>query len=174
MSTLIPATVDDLAFTEQLEPIACKIELLETAATTAILQIASEAAKIHDSFRYRRNEGGYAGYMKKRLGYSSSSAYRLLDVHARFGGSRANAPAKGVLGNSRCGWQRSASGATSQAESAAARRCQEAPPSGPGSFAMLAAMRHASSRVCSLAAERRPGPSGRWPCDDLWKKRFRN
>jgi hypothetical protein len=66
----------------QLEPIARRIECLET---TAILQIANEAAKIHECFRYRRDEGGYTGFMQKRLGYSSSSAYRLLDVHTRFG-----------------------------------------------------------------------------------------
>jgi hypothetical protein len=70
----------DLA--EQLEPIARKIELLETSA---IMQIASEAAKIHKNFKYRRDEGGYSGYMKRRLGYCSSDAYRLLDVHKRFG-----------------------------------------------------------------------------------------
>jgi hypothetical protein len=67
---------------EKLEALAQKIERLET---TAILQIASEAARIHEVFRYRRDEGGYAGYMKRRLGYSTSSAYRLLDVHKRFG-----------------------------------------------------------------------------------------
>ena len=82
MSTLTPVVVDDSTFAEQLEPIACKIE---TTATTAILQIASDAAKIHEAFRYHRNEGGFVGYMKKRLGYSSSTAYRLLNVHTRFG-----------------------------------------------------------------------------------------
>jgi hypothetical protein len=69
---------------DQLEPLAQNIERLKTAS---ILQIASEAAKIHEIFRYCRNEGGYAGYMKKRLGYSRSGAYRLLDVNARFAGN---------------------------------------------------------------------------------------
>jgi hypothetical protein len=79
-----PNAFADESLAEQLEPIAQKIELLETAA---ILQIASEAAKIREHFRYWRAEGGYTGYMKRRLGYSSSSAYRLLDVHTRFGGN---------------------------------------------------------------------------------------
>jgi hypothetical protein len=70
------------ALAEQLEPHARKIERLQSKA---ILRIAGEAAKIHKTLRYYRNEGGYTGYMKKRLGYSSSSAYRLLDVHTRFG-----------------------------------------------------------------------------------------
>jgi hypothetical protein len=75
----LSVTTDFLA---EIEPIACKIELL---ATTAILQIAGEVAKIHEAFRYHRNEGGFVGYMKKRLRYSSSTAYRLLNVHTRFG-----------------------------------------------------------------------------------------
>jgi hypothetical protein len=74
--------VSDPVLDEQLEPIARKIELLQT---TAILQIAREAAKIHEVLRYRRSEGGYTGYMERRLGYSSSSAYRLLDVHTVVG-----------------------------------------------------------------------------------------
>jgi hypothetical protein len=84
MSTAITTVpvVHDPALAEQLEPIALKIELLET---TAVLQIAREAAKIHEIFRYRRDEGGYTGYMKRRLGYSSSGAYRLLNVNMRFG-----------------------------------------------------------------------------------------
>jgi phage N-6-adenine-methyltransferase len=72
----------DRALVEQLEPHARKIELLQN---TAILQIASEAAKIHEALRYCRGEGGYTGYMRNRLGISSSNAYRLLDVHTVFG-----------------------------------------------------------------------------------------
>ncbi len=74
----------DSVLDEELEPIARRIELLQT---TAILQIAREAAKIHEVLRYRRSEGGYTGYMEKRLGYSSSSAYRLLDVNTVLGTS---------------------------------------------------------------------------------------
>jgi hypothetical protein len=70
-----PDAFADKSLAEQLEPIAQKIELLETAA---IPQIASEAAKIHEHFRYWRAEGGYTGYMKRRLGYSSSSAYSMF------------------------------------------------------------------------------------------------
>jgi hypothetical protein len=68
---------------EQLESIAQDIEHLQS---TAILCIAAHAAKAHELFRYNRDEGGFAGWMKDRLGYSRSSAYRLLDVHRRFGG----------------------------------------------------------------------------------------
>jgi hypothetical protein len=63
-------TLSEAEFAERIELGARKIESLET---TAILQIASEAAKIHGASRYRRKEGGYAGYMKKRLGCSRSS-----------------------------------------------------------------------------------------------------
>jgi hypothetical protein len=82
LNTPVVSLAQTEALAEQLEPIARKIEFLQS---TAILQIASEAAKIHEVLRYRRDDGGYTGYMKKRLGYSSSSAYRLLDVHTVFG-----------------------------------------------------------------------------------------
>jgi hypothetical protein len=67
---------------EQLEQIAQEIECIQS---TAVLHIAARAAKAHELFRYRRDEGGYAGWMKDRLGHSRSNAYRLLDVHRRFG-----------------------------------------------------------------------------------------
>jgi hypothetical protein len=77
----VPA-LSDAEFADQLELSARKIELLRI---TAILQITREAAKIHETLRYCRREGGYTGYMKRRLGYSSSYAYRLLAIHAVIG-----------------------------------------------------------------------------------------
>jgi hypothetical protein len=87
------AEISQISDREQLELIAQDIERLQT---TAVLHIAAHAAKAHELFRYNRDEGGYAGWMKDRLGHSRSSAYRLLDVHKRFGGGE-SVPMLGTL-----------------------------------------------------------------------------
>jgi hypothetical protein len=89
---LMQGAVLSVSDAEQLELIAQDIERLQTAA---VLHIAAYAAKAHELFRYDRDEGGYAGWMKDRLGYSRSNAYRLLDVHKRFGGK--SVPMLGTL-----------------------------------------------------------------------------
>jgi hypothetical protein len=43
-------------------------------------------AEAHGLFRYRRDEGGFAGWVEKRLKMSRRTAYNLLDVHEKFGG----------------------------------------------------------------------------------------
>jgi phage N-6-adenine-methyltransferase len=68
---------------EQLEAIAKNIE---TLVATAALQVGAELAKARDIFRYRRDEGGFAGWVETRLGYSRHTAYNLLHVHEQFGG----------------------------------------------------------------------------------------
>jgi hypothetical protein len=78
--TSTPATSDD----ERLESLAKEIECLHIKAS---LQIAERLAKAHEIFRYRRDEGGFTGWVESRLKISSSTAYRLLDVYKRFGGN---------------------------------------------------------------------------------------
>ena len=68
---------------ERLETIAKNIETL-TATTT--LQVAAQIAEAHEIFRYRRDEGGFGGWVETRLGYSRQTAYNLLNVHEQFGG----------------------------------------------------------------------------------------
>jgi hypothetical protein len=68
---------------ERLETIAKNIESL-TATTT--LQVAAQIAEAHKIFRYRRDEGGFGGWVETRLGYSRQTAYNLLNVHEQFGG----------------------------------------------------------------------------------------
>jgi len=71
----------------QLELIALDIEHLQRAT---ILQVAALVSQAHDLFVYCRDEGGFAGWATNRLGYSSSTAYRLLDIHKKFGPASGN------------------------------------------------------------------------------------
>jgi hypothetical protein len=76
--------LSDAQIDDQLEAIAQEIEGLERDAAREIerleFQIAERLAKAHRLFRYRRDEGGFRGWVKKRLGCSRSKAYRALDV----------------------------------------------------------------------------------------------
>jgi hypothetical protein len=67
----------------QLEEIAQDIERIERKA---ILQIAAKLAKARDVFRYRRAEGGFTGWITKRLRHSSATACNVLNIYQRFGG----------------------------------------------------------------------------------------
>jgi hypothetical protein len=93
VSTLESVKVADTA--AQLEAIAQKIEGIEGAA---LFEIATLAAEAHALFRYNHDEGGYAGWMGSRLGIRRSNAYRLLDVHKRFGSE--SVPNLGHIGRS--------------------------------------------------------------------------
>jgi hypothetical protein len=81
MNTEIATTgtvmLSDAEFAAQLEALARDIEHLER---TAIFKIAARVAKAHELFRYRRDDGGFRGWIEDRLGYSRSHAYQLLDV----------------------------------------------------------------------------------------------
>jgi hypothetical protein len=79
----VSASTTIISDDERLESLAREIERLHIKAS---LQIAERLAKAHGIFRYRRDEGGFAGWVENRLKLSSSTAYRLLDVHERFGG----------------------------------------------------------------------------------------
>src|SRR5262245_13931955 len=75
------AMANDLS--DRLETIAKCIESLTVKAT---LRVAAQIAEAHEIFRYRRDEGGFAGWVERRLGYSRQTAYNLLHVHERFNG----------------------------------------------------------------------------------------
>jgi hypothetical protein len=68
---------------DRLEAIAKDIE---TTHANAALHIAAQLAEARDIFRYRRDEGGFSGWVETRLHYSRSTAYNLLSIHERFGG----------------------------------------------------------------------------------------
>jgi hypothetical protein len=66
----------------RLESIAKDIEQVQGTAT---LRIAALLAEARELFRYRRDEGGFAGWVETRLRISRQTAYNLLHVHERFG-----------------------------------------------------------------------------------------
>jgi hypothetical protein len=74
---LVPVTTDD-----RLEAIA---EEIETLQANAIMRIAERLAEARSIFRYRRNEGGFGGWVEQRLHFSRDKAYDLLNVGERFG-----------------------------------------------------------------------------------------
>jgi hypothetical protein len=78
-----PPAPTETEFDARLEAIAVDIELLQA---TAVLRVAERLAEAHGLFRYRRNVGGFTGWVEKRLSMSERTAYNLLDVHKQFGG----------------------------------------------------------------------------------------
>jgi hypothetical protein len=69
---------------DRLEAIAKNIE---TLTATATLQIGAELAKARDIFRYRRDEGGFGGWVENRLHYRSrQTAYNLIHAYEQLGG----------------------------------------------------------------------------------------
>jgi hypothetical protein len=77
--------LSDKEFADRLEAIAQDIDAFERTRRKMIMRIAKLVSEAHDLFLYRRNEGGFTGWMKTRFNCSSSNAYRLLDVHKTFG-----------------------------------------------------------------------------------------
>ena len=73
----VPA-LSEQEFADQLEALARDIQHFERQA---VFRIANRLAKAHELFRYRRDEGGFQGWVENRLYYSRSHAYRLLDVN---------------------------------------------------------------------------------------------
>jgi hypothetical protein len=82
MSPIHPAAAAYDVADDKLEGIAKDIERLQG---TAILKIAERHAEARELFRYRRDEGGFAGWVETRLRFSRQTAYNLLHVHERFG-----------------------------------------------------------------------------------------
>jgi hypothetical protein len=58
--------------------------LLEAAA---VLRIAERLTEAHGLFLYKRDEGGFTGWVAKRLKMSHETAYRLLRVNEKLGES---------------------------------------------------------------------------------------
>jgi hypothetical protein len=66
----------------ELEALAKEIEHLNVKASLRIGECFAAAQEI---FRYRRNEGGFTGWIESRLKYSTSTVYRLIDAYKKFG-----------------------------------------------------------------------------------------
>jgi aryl-alcohol dehydrogenase-like predicted oxidoreductase len=47
--------------------------------------VAALLAEVHQQHLYRRDDGGFQGWVEGRLSMSRRTAYKLLDVHGRFG-----------------------------------------------------------------------------------------
>jgi hypothetical protein len=73
-----PAVLSAAEIEARLEALARDIEHQERVA---IFKIAARLAEAHDLFSYRRDEGGFQGWVENRLGYSRSKAYRLVAIH---------------------------------------------------------------------------------------------
>lgn len=67
---------------ERLEAIAQAIESLQRSA---LMQIAERLAEAQEIFRYRRDEGGFGGWVESRLPFSRHTAYNLMKVREQFG-----------------------------------------------------------------------------------------
>jgi hypothetical protein len=67
---------------DELEAIARTIERLHY---TAIVATAAGLAKAREIFRYRRDERGFSGWVRARLGWSRQKAYGYLQIYERFG-----------------------------------------------------------------------------------------
>src|SRR5262252_2806451 len=66
----------------RLEAIAAEIE---TVLGTAIMRVAALVAEAHELHCYQHGNGGFEGWIERRLKMSRRTAYNLLDVHKRFG-----------------------------------------------------------------------------------------
>jgi hypothetical protein len=66
----------------RLEAIATEIE---SVLGTAIMRVAALVAEAHELHRYKHGDGGFEGWVERRLKMSRRTAYNLLDVHKRFG-----------------------------------------------------------------------------------------
>jgi hypothetical protein len=67
----------------QLEAIAVDIEMTQSVAA---LRIGQRLAEARDLFRYKREVGGFQGWVQSRLGMSDRQAHRLIAVYERLGG----------------------------------------------------------------------------------------
>jgi hypothetical protein len=66
----------------RLEVIAAEIE---SVLGTAIMRVAALVAEAHELHRYQHGDGGFEGWVERRLKMSRRTAYNLFDVHKRFG-----------------------------------------------------------------------------------------
>jgi hypothetical protein len=73
----------DAEFEAWREAKAVRIEVVQA---TAVLEVAAHLAEVHRQHLYHRDEGGFTGWVQRRLRMSQATVYKLLDVHKRFGG----------------------------------------------------------------------------------------
>lgn len=69
---------------QRLEDIAKGIETIQA---TAIIKIGERLAEARDLFRYDRKEGGFTGWVERRLKMSRDSAYNAIKVFENLGES---------------------------------------------------------------------------------------
>ena len=83
MSSSIPVGEGELTEIEdRLEALAKKIERLQAGAVRRIGKYFAEARQL---FRYRRDEGGFAGWVERRLKIHRATAYRAISVYEHLG-----------------------------------------------------------------------------------------
>lgn len=68
---------------DRLEAIARDIEMTQQIVA---FRIGERLAEARDLFRYKRDEGGFRGWVKSRLGWSEKQAYRFINIHENLGG----------------------------------------------------------------------------------------
>ena|SRR5262252_4308218 len=66
----------------RLEAIAAEID---SVLSTAIMRVAALVAEAHELHRYKHGDGGFEGWVERRLKMSRQTAYNLLNVHKQFG-----------------------------------------------------------------------------------------
>jgi hypothetical protein len=75
--------IADAEFESWCEEKAVRIQKIQA---TAVLEMATHLAEVHQQYLYRRFEGGFRGWVEDRLKISRQTAYSLLNVHKQFGG----------------------------------------------------------------------------------------
>jgi hypothetical protein len=81
-----PAKTSSAFLAEHADTLEIIAKTIERFQGTAILKIAACLSEARDLFRYRRDEGGFAGWVESRLTFSRQTAYNLIHVHEQFGG----------------------------------------------------------------------------------------
>ena len=71
---------------DRLEQIAVEIETIQGVA---LLKVGERLLEAQELFRYDRNEGGFRGWVDRRLRFSVDTAYRLVGVFTAFGSESA-------------------------------------------------------------------------------------
>lgn len=67
---------------ERLEAIARDIEAVQASA---VLRVGERLHAARELFRYKRDEGGFTGWVERRLSFSERTAYRLVEVYEKLG-----------------------------------------------------------------------------------------
>ena len=68
---------------DRLEQIAVEIETIQGVA---LLKVGERLLEAQELFRYQRDEQGFGGWVDRRLRFGQTTAYKLINVFAAFGG----------------------------------------------------------------------------------------